>query len=190
MNKYFLLLFFCINLPDLLLTSDSSEYDEYEDALTCQVPDDEPSKIIHVITSNGFTDKCSIFISSSTVANNFDIHIKIRKDMNTYTCSTGIEYVDPQNPEIISLKDGGLAVCSFKIYPNLIERRGLIYLGKYWKIVHEYYNYWKNDNYRSETNLFFMNTAEWWRQNKYTHLALRASGNWINEYSNTDYYSV
>lgn len=87
------------------------------------------------------------------------------------TCDTGIEYINSQNPRIVSMKDRRSLNCSFRVHLNVMEnlekKRNVKYLDKYWMIV-SYYS-----NGHSFDRVFFMNNATWWKNNNYNSLELR-----------------
>ncbi|KAF7995622.1 hypothetical protein HCN44_006729 [Aphidius gifuensis] len=145
----------------------------------------ESIKTISVISRWGLPDSCSLVILASPEEDDdYDVKLKITKDSNV--CDTGIGYVDPENPKITSVKDDAIVICSFRIHLNIIEKleetRGFKYLGKDWKIL----NSCKEGRLCVNSYAFFMNTAQWWRDNKYNFLFLRPSiVTW--EYSDTDY---
>ncbi|XP_044004789.1 uncharacterized protein LOC122849932 [Aphidius gifuensis] len=185
MNKCLIIIFFCINLCDFLTAKEPIGYRKIDDS--CEISD-ESFKTINVISNHGLADSCSLLISASPEADDdFDIQLRITKDSNI--CDTGIEYVDTENPKITSVKDDGVVICSFKIYLNIIEKlektQGFKYFGKYWKITNLC-----QANFKTclNTNLFFMNTVEWWEKEKYNYLDLRASMFYWHEYSAIDYH--
>lgn len=157
---------------------------------SCEISADESIKIIRVLSSSAsLTDSCSLAILASpdgTEDDDFDLHLKITKDSNV--CNTGIGYIDPENPKIISLIDNREVICSFRIHLNIIEKleetRGFKYLGTYWIIR----DFCRNGRFCPDTFIFFMNTAEWWRTAKYNFLDLRPAINFWKDYSSVEYY--